>query len=77
MPRTAAANLDKYKKKYEIKMYAGAGHAFLNNPQSRNTADRDAAEKSVAATTNWLRKALAQPTLQTKEVHRGKQVGRA
>ena len=51
--------LERYKKKYEIEMYEGAGHAFLNNPQSKNAANRDAAEKSVARTTKWLRKALA------------------
>ena len=51
--------LERYKKKYEIEMYEGAGHAFLNNPQGKNTANRDAAAKSVARTTKWLRKALA------------------
>lgn len=51
--------LERYKKKYEIEMYEGAGHAFLNNPQGRNAANRDAAEKSVARTSKWLRKALA------------------
>ena len=52
-------SLDKHKKKYEIAMYAGAGHAFLNNPQSKNVANREAAEKSVTKTAKWLRKALA------------------
>jgi carboxymethylenebutenolidase len=51
--------LEHCKKKYEIEMYEGAGHAFLNNPQSKNTANREAAEKSVARTTQWLRKVLA------------------
>lgn len=51
--------LDKYKKKYQIEMYGGAGHAFLNNPQSKNAANRQAAEKSVARTVKWLRKVLA------------------
>lgn len=51
--------LDRFKKKYEIEMYAGAGHAFLNNPQSKNAANREAAEKSVARTAKWLRKTLA------------------
>jgi len=51
--------LEHCKKKYEIEMYEGAGHAFLNNPQSKNTANREAAEKSVARTTKWLRKVLA------------------
>ncbi len=50
--------LDKYKKKYEIEMYEGAGHAFLNNPSSKNTANREAAIKSVARTSKWLRKQL-------------------
>jgi carboxymethylenebutenolidase len=39
-------SLDKHKKKYEIAMYPGAGHAFLNNPQTKNVANREAAEKS-------------------------------
>lgn len=52
-------SLDRYKKRYEIEMYEGAGHAFLNNPQSKNAANRDAAEKSVARTAKWLRKVLA------------------
>ena len=51
--------LEKYKKKYEIEMYRGAGHAFLNNPQTKNPANREAAEKSVTKTAKWLRKALA------------------
>jgi carboxymethylenebutenolidase len=51
--------LDQYKKKYQIEMYDGAGHAFLNNPSSRDAANRGAAEKSVACTVKWLRKALA------------------
>jgi dienelactone hydrolase len=40
-------------------MYPGAGHAFLNNPQTKNVANREAAEKSVAKTAKWLRKVLA------------------
>jgi carboxymethylenebutenolidase len=51
--------LDTYKKKYQIEMYAGAGHAFLNNPQSKNAANREAAEKSVVRTVKWLRKVLS------------------
>jgi len=51
--------LDRYKKKYEIEMYEGAGHAFLNNPQSKNAANLEAAAKSVDRTCKWLRKALA------------------
>ncbi len=50
--------LDKYKKKYEIEMYEGAGHAFLNNPSSQNAANREAAIKSVVRTSKWLRKQL-------------------
>ena len=52
-------SLDKHKKEYEIAMYPGAGHAFLNNPQTKNVANREAAEKSVAKTAKWLRKVLA------------------
>jgi carboxymethylenebutenolidase len=51
--------LDKYKKKYQIEMYEGAGHAFLNNPQTKSTANREAAAKSVIKTSKWLRKQLA------------------
>jgi dienelactone hydrolase len=40
-------------------MYQGAGHAFLNNPQSKNEANRRAADKSVAKTVRWLKKLLA------------------
>ena len=50
--------LDKYKKKYQVEMYEGAGHAFLNNPQSPKVANRLAAEKSVVGTVKWLRKVL-------------------
>ena len=52
-------SLDRYKRKYQIEMYAGAGHAFLNNPSSKNAANRAAAEKSVMSTTKWLKKNLA------------------
>lgn len=51
--------LERHKIKYEIEMYQGAGHAFLNNPQSKNAANLDAAAKSVAGTVKWLRKSLA------------------
>ena len=50
------AALDRYRKKYEIHMYEGAGHAFLNNPSGKNEANRKAAEESVAKTCKWLRK---------------------
>ena len=52
-------SLDRYKKKYQILMYPGAGHAFLNNPSSKNAANRQAAVKSVAYTTKWLKQKLA------------------
>src|SRR4249920_1630225 len=51
--------LDRYKKTYEIEMYEGAGHAFLNNPSSKDAANRDAAEKSVVRTSKWLKKILS------------------
>ena len=50
--------LERHKKKYEIEIYEGAGHAFLNNPSSNNTANREAAAKSIARTTKWLKKQL-------------------
>jgi carboxymethylenebutenolidase len=51
--------LDRYGKKYELHMYQGAGHAFLNNPQGKNPANVKAANESVAKTTKWLKKALS------------------
>ena len=51
--------LQKHKTKFEIVMYKGAGHAFLNNPQTKNVANREAADKSVIKTSKWLRKHLA------------------
>lgn len=39
-------------------MYSGAGHAFLNNPQSNSAVNRDAAEKFVTRTAKWLKKVL-------------------
>lgn len=53
------AALDRYGKKYEIHMYQGAGHAFLNNPSGKIEANRKAAEESVARTSRWLKKVLA------------------
>ena len=53
------AALNKYKKKYQIEMYEGAGHAFLNNPHSKSAANREAAEKSVERTVKWLGKVLS------------------
>jgi carboxymethylenebutenolidase len=51
--------LHRYGKRYEIEMYEGAGHAFLNNPQGKSSANRTAAAKSVVRTTKWLRKVVA------------------
>jgi carboxymethylenebutenolidase len=51
--------LETHKKKYEIEMYEGAAHAFLNNPSSKNAANQEAAAKSVAKTAKWLKKQLA------------------
>jgi carboxymethylenebutenolidase len=53
------ATLDRYKKKYEIELYEGAGHAFLNNPGGKTAANRAAAAKSVARTSKWLKRVLA------------------
>ena len=50
--------LDTYKKKFDIEMYEGAGHAFLNNPQTKNVANREAAARSVTKTGKWLRRHL-------------------
>jgi len=35
-----------------------AQHAFLNNPQGKTAANREAAAKSVARTSKWLKKVL-------------------
>jgi carboxymethylenebutenolidase len=48
--------LERHKKRYEIEMYEGAGHAFLNNPSSKNAANQEAAAKSIARTAKWLKK---------------------
>jgi dienelactone hydrolase len=37
-------------KKYEIAVYEGAGHAFLNNPQGKSAVNREAADKSLIRT---------------------------
>ena len=52
-------SLERHKKKFQIEMYPGAGHAFLNNPSSKSAANREAAAKSVASTGKWLKKVLA------------------
>ncbi len=52
------AALDRHRKKYQIEMYPGAGHAFLNNPQSENSANRRAAERSVSLSSKWLKRIL-------------------
>jgi len=51
--------LERFGKKYEIHMYEGAGHAFLNNPQSGKDPNQKAADQSVVKTTAWLKKVLA------------------
>ena len=51
--------LTRYGKKFEIHMYEGAGHAFLNNPQSKNKTNQIAAEQSFRKTCKWLRRTLA------------------
>ena len=51
--------LQRYGKRYEIEMYDGAGHAFLNNPQGKSPANPTAAAKSVVRTAKWLRKIVA------------------
>ncbi len=48
--------LTQHHKKYEIHLYEGAGHAFLNNPQGKNEANRKAAEESFARSCKWLKK---------------------
>ncbi len=50
--------LAKYDKKFEIHMYKGAGHAFLNSPVGRRGPNRTAAEQSFFKSCRWLRKKL-------------------
>ena len=50
------AALDKYRKKYEIHIYEGAGHAFLNNPAVKGRSNRRAADQSFLKTCKWLKK---------------------
>lgn len=54
-----AADLKRYKKKFEIHLYKEAGHAFLNNPTQPGTADRKAADQAFSKSCKWLRKVLA------------------
>jgi carboxymethylenebutenolidase len=51
--------LTRYGKKFEIHMYEGAGHAFLNSSSSRNEADRKAAEQAFLKSCRWLKKTLS------------------
>ena len=55
------AALDRYHKKYEIQMYEGVGHAFVNNPHGRSKVNRRAAEESLRKTCKWLRKLFLSP----------------
>ncbi len=50
--------LTKYGKKFEIHMYEGAGHAFLNSSVGRSGPNRTAAEQSFFKSCRWLRKKL-------------------
>ena len=47
-----------YGKKFEVHVYPGAGHAFLNNPASKNAANQRAAEQSLLRSCRWLKKTL-------------------
>lgn len=51
--------LTRYKKKFEIHIYQGAGHAFLNNPTRPGTANRKAADRALERSCKWLQKVLA------------------
>lgn len=51
--------LARYGKKFEIELYEGAGHAFLNSAGTRNEADRKAADEAFLKSCGWLKKALA------------------
>ena len=45
-----------YGKKFDIHIYEGAGHAFLNNTSRKNEADRQAAERAFTKASRWLKK---------------------
>lgn len=51
--------LQRYGKRYEIHMYEGAGHAFVNNPSGKREADRRAAEQSISRTCKWLKRVFS------------------
>lgn len=51
--------LKRYNKKFEIHIYPGAGHAFLNNPTQPGSLNRKAAEQALAKSCKWLKKVLA------------------
>lgn len=53
------ADLTRYKKKFEIRVYPGAGHAFLNNPTRLGTVNRKAADQAFSRSCKWLKKVLA------------------
>ena len=48
-----------YGKKFDIHIYKGAGHAFLNNASRKNEADRQAAGQAFTKASRGLRKTLA------------------
>ena len=53
------SDLARYKKKFEIHVYPGAGHAFLNNPTRPGTVNRKAADQAFSKSCKWLKKILA------------------
>ncbi len=53
------ADLTRYKKKFEIHIYPGAGHSFINNPKHAGIANRKAAEQAFLKSCKWLKRTLA------------------
>ncbi|HXG50011.1 MAG TPA: dienelactone hydrolase family protein [candidate division Zixibacteria bacterium] len=53
------AALKQYGKKYEIHMYEGASHGFLNSTGKKSEVDRTASEAAFAKTCRWLKRVLA------------------
>ncbi|MGH7835877.1 MAG: dienelactone hydrolase family protein [Candidatus Binatia bacterium] len=51
--------LEAYGKKFEIHMYEGASHGFLNSGSKKSEVDRLASDRALAKSCNWLKRALA------------------
>jgi dienelactone hydrolase len=46
-------------KKFEIHMYEGASHGFLNSGGKKSEVDRLASDRALAKSCTWLKRALS------------------